>query len=235
MQELLIDLETELDEKLFDKVVKAGFVELPEVKTFDEVKEIMYNELSVKYKKEETIQKYLEPQHVYARMNKENNALEKIKREYSLNPLFAKIKLVTVWTPRNGIEQASTDFFSEKELIEWLADKLTGAMPLVTFNGASFDFPVLLSRAEITKATINYTFLQQLVEGTASKGQHVDLFRTYKYTQGKSNLSLQLFVRGFGQKKEIDFFKCSLEELQVYAKDEMQRLVNWWLLRTGRD
>jgi len=227
MEYVILDIETGFDRVKVNKSIEEGLIKgVPSKK---EIKEKLLKKIE-SYKTQKTKDDRLKT------LEKDVNA-EYFKKSHSIiekqrfNPLFNKVKVVSL--SQNGeIYQKTIGDNSESDLIKFAFESAIYGKDnlLVTFNGTEFDLPVLLSRAEMLRVNVDYPEISRRL---SHAGRHHDMYRMYKWTQGSSNLSLQLFARGLGSKKEIYFDKCTIQELSEYALDEMKKFDAWVRLRFG--
>jgi hypothetical protein len=198
------------------------------------------------YKKQETVDAHILDV-ISFDYKKEYLALEQ-KRNDSINklalfPPFAFIKLITVYSHTqdkdviNYYHNFDNDKTIENEIITKLCHKLYSLMTgtevheLVTFNGKSFDIPVLIERGGIVGADIQYKWLEKLtIKG--EKYNHYDMIEMRAYNNSPHNklsLANNLVIR-YGKefaKHNIDFSLCTNLELIKYAIDETMKFAYW--------
>ena len=238
---------------------KAKFV--PELKSFESFmnEKIAIGTENINkrgYKKQETIDKNMKEvlnrdykadyQIMLADYNKKLQMLAVV-------PPFAYVKIATmiinagdkreinIWENENNdpvIEAAII-----KEVVDILYSKNHGndgynSHAIVTFNGKRFDIPLLLERGQVRGVrNIAYTFLERLMN-RGDREAHYDMIenRPYQNTPvNKLSLTRNLAIR-FGidcAKVQIDYSKCTIDELKYYSLDQVLKLEYWHRFHHG--
>ena len=258
---IILDIETSPDvrlagtlDKIEDKKTKFLPDELPEYKEYKKqkiVKEI--ENIKKKYKKQETIDKYINEladkdyQSEYEKLQEKYNS--KIQN-LAVKPQFAMIKVVNLKFNNELITftNENLNYKIEKEIIESvyeiLYQKITGeggtkTYELVTFNGKHFDIPVLIERGAVVNAEIGFRWLELLLKRGEHFG-HYDLIENRAFENSivnKFNLNKNLVMR-FGEefaKMPIDFATVDFKTLLTYSIDEILKMEKFYRYHCGME
>ena len=171
----------------------------------------------------------------------------------AVHPPFAYIKIATmvinsddkrevkIWKNENNDPVIEAKII--REVVEILYSTNHGndsfnSHATVTFNGKRFDIPLLSERGQIRGVrNIPYDFLERLMS-RGSRENHHDMIENRPYQNtvvNKLSLTRNLAIR-FGidcAKVQIDYAKCSIEELKYYSLDQVLKLEYWYRFHHG--
>ncbi|MGC8495054.1 MAG: ribonuclease H-like domain-containing protein [Syntrophobacteraceae bacterium] len=147
------------------------------------------------------------------------------------------------------------EFILLSEALGWLRNCLRDGLPIVTFNGASFDLPVLFRRSLYEDVAIAPSVLEKLTQPPARNRHHIDLMQALAVRSpfsGKPEVkSLSYYLHRLGLSGKTPGMDGSLvyplwqerrfEEITAYCRDDVDRTadlfqrVSPWLSLPARE
>ena len=159
------------------------------------------------YKDEEKIKEWLEEKKLETRRN------------LSLDQDYSEIACIAI-----KIDDHETEL-TTLEAVGKLIDKDT----IVTFNGKTFDLPIMIKCGIKSKLDMPYRKMKEMTKKWNSLG-HIDLMELLSFNKDYKSLDQYLQIYLGIKKTPIDFNTCSQEELENHCKEDVENLYKLYKL-----
>ena len=154
---------------------------------------------------------------------------EEMKSKLALNPHFAEVVVYGLVDEDNHCGQYyKTKTMGEKEILkEILLICNNWDYRLCTYNGKTYDIPVILHRAMLYNLEIDFLRFNELLKKYDVRS-HLDLFN---YFTGSLDLNSRIYLDG--GKDSINFDTCSMTELLAHNKEDLIMTLKLYNKLTG--
>jgi len=150
------------------------------------------------YKDEEKIKEWME------------NKKKEVNRELAIDQDYSEIACIGV-----KIDDEPAKIVKLSELRDLVSEQI------VTFNGKSFDLPILIKNGLKNKIDLPYVRLKEMTKKWNAVG-HIDLIELVSFNGQYKSLDEYLQIYLGIKKTPIDFNTCTQEELEAHCKEDCE-------------
>jgi DNA polymerase elongation subunit (family B) len=144
-----------------------------------------------------------------------------------------------VYTEPDVCEDDKEEFLLITEACAWLRDCVRDGVPVVTFNGASFDLPVLIRRALYNDVSVSSSVIEKLTARFERNHHHIDLMQALAIRSpfsGKPECkSLDYYLKRLGLGSKMPGMNGSMvyplwqerrfAEIAAYNRDDVDKTI----------